>query len=133
MAEYFINEAEIAAMTDSLIGPVARDLTRRAIRVQNVARVLCPVDHGRLRASITYQIVASPTGLVARIGSNVEYARYVEEGTGIYGPHQTPIVPVNASVLVFTPKGATGPVFARSVKGMKPRPYLVPALPAGLT
>jgi HK97 gp10 family phage protein len=63
-------------------GPVAKDLERRAIRVRNAAVRVCPVDTGRLRSSITYETGRDSRGLVARIGTNVEYAAHVEFGTG---------------------------------------------------
>ena len=63
-----------------------------------------------------------------RIGTNVEYAIFVHEGTGIYGPKGVPIRPSRAKALVFTPYGAVKPVFAKQVKGMPANPFLVNAL-----
>lgn len=51
--------------------------------VANEAKRLAPVDTGQLRASITAKVVHSPT-LFARIGTNVNYAIYVHEGTANY-------------------------------------------------
>jgi hypothetical protein len=68
-------------------GPVGRDLQRRAINVESAAKVNASgrpgpnVDTGRLRSSITWELVDQPESLVARVGTNVEYARWVEEGT----------------------------------------------------
>lgn len=78
-------------------GMVAKDLRRRAINVENQAKIYASgttvpgapnpegrgpnVQTGRLRSSITHEIRETPDGLVARIGSNVEYAAYVEQGT----------------------------------------------------
>lgn len=53
------------------------DVFKLAIVVQNEARRLAPVDTGRLRSSIT--VKRTPDGAV--VGSNVEYAPYVEYGT----------------------------------------------------
>lgn len=44
----------------------------------------CPVDNGRLRASITHSVEATPEQARGRVGTNVDYAPYVHEGTGIY-------------------------------------------------
>lgn len=44
----------------------------------------CPVDMGQLRASITHGVENTQQEIVGRIGSNVEYAPYVHQGTGIY-------------------------------------------------
>lgn len=62
-------------------GEVARDLQRRALQVDRAAKQLCPVDTGRLRSSITNELGQDAEGLVAVIGTNVEYAPYIELGT----------------------------------------------------
>jgi HK97 gp10 family phage protein len=53
------------------------DLFRLGVIIQNDARRRCPVDTGRLRSSIT--VKRSAQGVT--VGSNVEYAGYVEYGT----------------------------------------------------
>jgi hypothetical protein len=64
-------------------GPVGADLTRRAIRVRNVARVYCPVAYGRLRSSLTYtDPMRMRGGLVVQVGTNVKYSLAVHEGSG---------------------------------------------------
>src|SRR3970040_2346078 len=63
---------------------VRRYLTRAAIVVQSRARERAPVDTGRLRSSIAYLVDATaPVPLFASIGSNVEYAPFMEFGTGL--------------------------------------------------
>ena len=47
-------------------------------KAESYAKKLCPVDTGRLRASITHAQYDDDTEI---IGSNVEYAPYVELGT----------------------------------------------------
>lgn len=119
-----MNRAAIAAL---LTEATEKALTRAAILVQNDARRLCPVDTGRLRASINFSIAGGDAqSLVCRVGTNVEYAYWVETGTGLYGPHRTPVVPTHASHLVFTVGGRK--VFVQSVKGQEAHPFLVPAL-----
>ena len=49
----------------------------------------------------------------------------MELGTGIHGPKGRKIVPKKGKFLVF--EGKDGLVFARSVEGMKPQPFLRPA------
>lgn len=113
-------------------------------RVANAAREHCPVDEGRLRASITHTVtLTSATSAKVRIGSPLEYAKWVHEGTGIYGPHRTPIVPVSAKALKFKPGPMIGPlragqrrtsrrntafIFRASVRGSPPRPFLTQGL-----
>lgn len=57
------------------------DLARFGILVQNGARVRCPVDTGRLRASIMSTPGRDGRGPYVDIGTNVEYAPFVEYGT----------------------------------------------------
>lgn len=81
MARIVYNHAALDRLLVSPSGPIAADLARRAVRVDRAAKQLCPVDTGRLRSSITWQIQRDTQGLLAVIGTNVEYARYVELGT----------------------------------------------------
>lgn len=118
--------ARLAAYLNASGGHVAQDLTRRTLRVVNRAKELAPVDTGRLRASIVWTIgTASGGGLVARVGTNVAYARAVHEGTRAHV-----IVPRRARVLRFPSGGRV--VFARRVHhpGTRPRPFLRDALSA---
>lgn len=64
-------------------GSVGSRLRRTGVRVQNTAKQLCPVDTGRLRSSIqmTDPRQVSADVLSIRVGSAVNYARYVELGT----------------------------------------------------
>lgn len=52
---------------------------------EGYAKVLTPVDTGRLRNSITYKYEKSEHAVF--IGTNTEYALYVEEGHHSYGGH----------------------------------------------
>jgi hypothetical protein len=125
------------AELNRMLGPqgiVGRDNFARTKRVEGGAKRGCPVDRGRLRASIQSTMPAQVGNLVVSyVDSDVSYAKWVHEGTGIYGPHKTPIVPVTSPVLVFQPKGAAGFVFAKSVRGMRGRPFLTDALPLAVT
>lgn len=76
-----INGDALAELLSSPSGEVARDLQRRALQVDRAAKRLCPVDTGRLRSSITNEIGQDGEGLVAVVGTNVEYAPYIELGT----------------------------------------------------
>ena len=69
-------------------------LTACALKVQGQAKVLTPVDTGRLRQSISYKTNTESDGELdtnviegeAIIGTNVEYAPYVEMGTSRQKP-----------------------------------------------
>lgn len=68
--------------------PVAADLAVRAIRVESAAKNYATginggpnVRTGRLRGSITWRLGQDAHSVYADIGTNVEYAGYVELGT----------------------------------------------------
>lgn len=60
------------------------------------------------------------------VGAGVEYAPYVEFGTGIHGPNRRMIEPVKAQALRI-PIGGNNYIYRMSSQGMKPRPYMRPA------
>lgn len=60
---------------------VTQSIERACLLVEGTAKELCPVDDGQLRQSITSEMINELTGAV---GTNVEYAPYVHQGTGIY-------------------------------------------------
>lgn len=132
-----LHQGELDRLLKSPNGAVAKDLLRRGLRVESQAKrnlggVDGPkrVDTGRLRASITTQLVTIRGWPAVRVGTNVSYAVYVHEGTGIYGPRGVPIRPVRARMLRFVPRGQTKPVYARQVRGMVPNRFLKNALHA---
>lgn len=79
--EFRMDETEVANLFASEEGDVARYLVGLAAQVERQAKIYCPVDTGRLRASIASVTVREGGGLVAYVGSDVEYAIYVEFGT----------------------------------------------------
>ena len=74
------------AKPELLAKPVHDFLEKVALMVQAKAREYTPVDTGRLRASITHALDSSPVPLWARVGSNVQYAPFVELGTRPHFP-----------------------------------------------
>lgn len=58
---------------------IERALEAIGLQAEGYAKMLCPVDTGRLRNSITHTV--DVTEQKAYIGTNVEYAAYVEMGT----------------------------------------------------
>lgn len=81
------NEGEMERLLTGPTGPIARELGRRAIRVEASAKQHATgrpgpnVRTGRLRDSITWRIGLDARGLYADVGSAVLYAPYVELGT----------------------------------------------------
>ena len=100
------NDAALQRMFRDPHGPIGRDLQRRATNVESAAKLNASgrpvagannpegrgpnVDTGRLRSSITYEIREESRGLVARIGTNVEYGRFLE--TGLRGGRTYPFL-----------------------------------------
>lgn len=66
---------------------VERGLLRAGNKVRNTAVLLCPVDTGELRNSIRVEKIAPQT---VAVGTNLEYAPYVEYGTGTQGDPSVP-------------------------------------------
>ena len=58
---------------------VEQALTRIGLSAEGYAKKECPVDTGNLRNSITNEVQSSEKAVY--IGTNVEYAAYVELGT----------------------------------------------------
>lgn len=59
----------------------AEEVKLAALAVETTAKTLAPVDTGRLRASIAADTSQADTALTATVGTNVEYARWVEHGS----------------------------------------------------
>lgn len=139
-ATHKLNTAQINYILHSPAGPAARDLIKRGIRVQSRARRNLGgttgsgprrIDTGLLRASIHTNLLTGGPYLTMRVGSGQYYALWVHDGTGIYGPRATKIKPKTAKYLKFKWKKMGNKTFYfKSVKGMKPNPYLKNALPA---
>lgn len=70
----------------------ARALEKCGLVAEGYAKKLCPVDTGNLRNSITHTVDEQEPAAI--IGTNNEYAAYVELGTGKYaeGGRPTPWV-----------------------------------------
>lgn len=132
-----LNDTALRQLLTGRQGPVARDMLRRGLLVEtqakrNLSGIGGPkrVDTGRLRASINTQLVVRDGRPVAVVGTNVFYARWVHDGTGIYGPRGRRITPVRRKRLRFRPGGTGRYVYARSVRGMAGNPFLRNALRA---
>lgn len=69
-----------------LLADIKREITRVAVDVtahvkdQKLSGQALKVQTGRLRRSINYRVTESGTGVEARVGTNVEYARIHEFG-----------------------------------------------------
>ena len=98
-----------------------RALKRTVLDIEATAKERCPVDTGRLRASITPDVVGATEGYV---GTNVSYAAAVEYGSR---PHE--IRPRKAKALAWKDRQTGEQRFARKVNhpGTAAQPFLEPA------
>jgi hypothetical protein len=144
VSTFRVNQAVVDELLRGRSGPVVRHIQDICDAVTAEAARNVKRDTGALAASIEPTVNVYGKIVVGRVGTPLEYARYLHEGTGIYGPKGTPIRPVTAKVLRFKPGRMIGPlpkgqagsspenrggwVFARSVKGIPPHPFLVEAL-----
>lgn len=93
-------------------------------KLESIITDKTPVDTGDLRSSWHYKIQKTQ----AKVYTSKAYAKYVDQGTGIFGPKGQPIYPKNSNVLRFKPKGNAysdyvsndGYVYVPSVQGQKP-------------
>ena len=75
------NSKEIAGKISSA---VLRALERIGMQCESFAKKAVPVDTGRLRNSINHKVQSDEKA--AYIGTNLEYGKYVELGTGKHYP-----------------------------------------------
>lgn len=81
LASWIWHEAAARQLLKATSSPVGQYLAKLAARAETASKARCPVDTGRLRGSINWWIVLEGDTLVAYVGTNVEYAIYVHEGT----------------------------------------------------
>lgn len=102
----------LAAFQDAAL----RALEKCGLTAEGYAKKECPVDTGALRNSITHEVDDGEPAVY--IGTNQEYAPYVELGTGVYysGGRPTP----------WTYQDAEGNW--HMTHGQRAQPYLKPAV-----
>lgn len=74
--------SNVEKVLEELDTTIHNALVRCGREASTRAQLLAPVDNGMLRQSITYKV----NGDEVQIGTDVEYAAYVELGTGKYYP-----------------------------------------------
>jgi hypothetical protein len=126
----------IGSMPDKAVRLLRATIEDIADRIENQARANAPEgETGALKAHAVERRdlkrrVQGPGGLVVKSEISVpdkpKYAKWVHDGTGIYGPRGTPILPKRATFMRFQ---IDGKWFAkRSVLGQQPQPYLKEAV-----
>lgn len=74
------NDRALDRLLNGPQGPIATALLAYGAAVEREAKRLCPVDTGRLRASITHALIKKRKRVEVLVGTDVEYAKYVEFG-----------------------------------------------------
>jgi hypothetical protein len=123
-----IDDGAVQRMLTSETGAVHTKVRQITDRVASHSRTLAPSRDGRLHSSIKSTVRTYGNTVVGHVFSELPYSLYLQVGTGIYGPTGVPITPRRSDVLVFEAGGET--VFARQVRGVKPRPFMLWALRA---
>lgn len=109
-------EANLEKFEKELPSILEKGLEKACLIVENSAKQKCPVDDGQLRQSINHIV----KGKKGEVGTNVEYAPYVEVGTGIYSTEG------NGRQTPWKYRDAKGEW--HTTKGMKSQAFLRPAL-----
>ena len=115
------DDKEVNKKLDKIISKLLPDAIRQGLEeacliVESGAKKNCNVDDGVLRSSITHE-VENNEGI---IGTNVEYAPYYHEGTGIYA------IEGNGRQTPWTYCDAKGEF--HTTKGQKPKQFLKKAV-----
>lgn len=84
------------------------------LRVVKQAKILAPVDEGRLRQSIN----STPGKLSVTIDVNVDYAAYIEFGTRKFAAAYVSSLPPDWQAFAAQFKGASGGSFAEMIQNL---------------
>lgn len=108
-------ERALSSLGEDMIPNAAKGMQNGLKRVVREAKQVCPVDTGELLNSIRAEVNEYATFVTGTVGTNKEYAVYVEMGTGDRGRES----------------GGNGSPVKASYRtkwgGMRARPYLWPA------
>lgn len=101
---------------------IKEGMATATLEIETKAKEACPVDKGELRRSIESEVEVSGNVITGVVGTNKEYAPYVEYGTGLFSTkgsgRKTP----------WSYQDAEGNW--HTTTGQAPQPYLAPAVDA---
>lgn len=124
-------QAKMEQVVRDMSGPLMFNAMRdAALIVTRTAKKLAPVDTGRLRASITPDVVKLPAGgVMGVVGSNLEYAPYMELGTGVFAGNSAVKMPPPSALELWAQRHgiASGFLVARAIwrrGGLEARKFL---------
>ena len=108
---------------------VIETMNNAVLLVEGQAKALVPVNTDNLRGSIHPKVIHAGNIVIGKVFTNVNYAPYVEFGTGIKGKGTYPSKDVDLEYRdtpwVYTPDG--GDTYYRT-EGQVAQPYMYPAL-----
>lgn len=108
---------------DNILEQLKKNMEKACLVVVADAKKECPVDMGQLRASINYSVKVQDGKIVGKVGSNLDYAPYVHQGTGIYAINgDGRKTPWGYNVDMGKYKGL------HFTRGQKPQPFLQKAI-----
>lgn len=106
-------------------------MTEATVLVHGQAKSLAPVDTGNLAGSIHMEVKGKKSDLEGRVYTNVQYAPYVEFGTGVKGNGSYPY-DIKGLNLTYKDKGWSFWDEKKEkyiyTKGQVAQPYMYPAL-----
>ena len=124
MAVAIKNLDKLIAKLDNISTVDVENYVKKATEfIHGQAKNLAPVDKGGLRNSIHMDIFKTKNKITGRVATNVEYAPFVEFGTGIRGDGNYPY----ANELDFPL------TYKEDWPGMRPQPFMYPAYKGGET
>lgn len=125
-----LDEIQLQVLLRSDDGVVGKDTMQRGRKVEAAAKRRVSVRTGRLQRSIKVRRDRSEGEASVIVEATAKHARFVHEGTGVYGPTGLPIQPKTRSVLKFRVGGVT--IFSPSVRGQRGTHFLRDALTAAV-
>lgn len=113
----FVKSLEEATLAQ--IKNVLGNMDKACLILETEAKKECPVDQGILRASITHEAKLDVDGITGMVGSPLEIAPYVHQGTGLYAKDG------NGRKTPWKYKAKFGKYKGWHItKGQKPQPFL---------
>lgn len=116
-------EKSLENATLKMIQELVGNMELACLIIEREAKKNCPVDMGTLRASVSHDVTMATDMITGSIFSNMDYAPYVEKGTGVYAKdgngRKTPWNWGN--------KGSKKWPGRKGWEGSQPHPFLEPA------
>lgn len=106
--------ADLNRLGISIEKPIKVGITKATNGCKNLAKRKCPVDTGTLKSSIHSEIRKTAEKIEGEVSTTLEYAAYVEHGTGECGKETNNNEEVEVN-------------YKADWKGQKAQPYMYPA------